>query len=333
MIRAIIRSACLVGLTGTLIAAPLHDHSATVAVQIIKGAKYQFRQPYELAEAGGNVWAFNESCRNTLVRASNGAFVRSLVTAKNICAQTSYAVSGNDVWTEGVGRGDRFNLVDLKGSTGSLVRKVQLPGTLTSDTPALMTATGSDIWISTVGDAAGTFEVSLSTGDLIRSLPEPGSIEPDCLLATTSRVWTDAASTVYEYSAATGHQLRSVELPSSGGAYPFNMILLGSDLWVPDGSTLYVINATSMHVVAELPGKSHDFDDVQGVATNGQLVWALSALVPKVVVFTAKTRSLRVVLQGIRYGLSAPSAITWYDGRVWVANQGHSGVGSLSAFT
>jgi hypothetical protein len=341
VLRVVTRLSVVACASGIALVVPLLGHPATSPqVQIIKGAKYRFEQPSVLVGAGGNVWAYNSgSCVNTIVRASNGAFVKTLATGKhNFCDQVSYGVSGSNIWAEG--GAIPIDLVELKGSTGAVVKTVPLAKSLSSYASGLLAVAGNDVWISSIGgtksnEPAGTWEVSLSSGHVLRSLPEPGSLLPECLVATTSKVWTDgAASSLYEYSASTGHQLASIALAPNNGAYPFNMVLVGADLWVPDGSRVYVLDASSLRIVATLSAKADEFDSVQGITTNGHLVWTLSTRGPSVSVFNVATRSLQGVLRGSRYGFANPDAITWYDGRVWVGNAGgSSGVGTLTAFT
>jgi hypothetical protein len=308
---SIARAASLVAAVALLLttatsAGAVRAHSGTI--QIIKGAKYQLANPIQLFGVAGRVWVINSGSGLTVVNASNGSLVKLFEgSPDDLGLYPVMAIGGSNVWAIGGKPGPKVDLVELSGSTGKILKTLRVSNTSGFAAAGSMQVVGNNLWFASANPQA-LGEVSLSTGVITRSLTTDVS-SPLCLQVTT------------EYNAATGALMSSKPLPvKSGGDAPFNMALVGANLWIPMGSQVIVWSTSTDKMVARFTAPAYGFRNSVAIAGDASHVWATNENGNSVTEISPISLHLQAVLKAKAYGYHSPYGDLVYDGKVWVAN-------------
>jgi hypothetical protein len=301
-------------------ASAAHSRQSGGQIQIIKGAQYQFSEPIQPYGVGGRIWLVNAGSGLTILNASDGSLFKLFEgSPDNLPLSPILAVSGPDVWAIGGNPGPKVDLVELSGSSGRILRILHVANTGLSAANS-MQVVGNRLWF-TSSDPQALEEINLSTGTITRSLKSDVK-NPLCLQVTNGHVWVVQGNlTLTEYSASTGALLLSKPLPpKKGDVAPFDMTVVGTNLWIPMGLQVIVWSTTADKVVARFTAPALGLKYSVAIAGNSSHVWVTNRDGNSVTEIDPVALHRQAVIKGAVYGFSAPYGDLVYDGRVWVAN-------------
>jgi hypothetical protein len=297
-------------------------------VRVLNALQYHFDVPEAIFPAGGRIWVRNLSGHYlTVLNATDGSLYTAVTGTRYELgsSQSAFAVEGRDVWTQGGPGNPLQHLLKVSGSSARVIRSVPVKES-SIGAAVSMVARGDDLWASpATASGNGVAEVSLVSGRTVRVITKHVRV-PDCIAIVGSHllVFNLEGQSLSEYSLATGTFVRSVGLPGSlvaaRGSSALNMVVIGSYLWLPDGSSVYEISLTSHKVLRTLSSAAYGFGQTQSVATDGTNLWFANRSRDSVTEVNAATGSVLAIFRGAPYDFVSPWSIAYYARAVWVTN-------------
>jgi hypothetical protein len=304
------------------------------AVHVLK-QPYEFSAPWTAYGVGGRVWVPGAGATywtgTTMLSPASGAKLRTITNGGTApCSSTADAVDGSRVWAL-LPCGPTRKLVELNGSTGAVVRTLQLHVELAVSTGcACLAASGHELWVvwrpNTIFGALTRVDLTngASTTWSSRLLERAGP-----LVLAGGSVWVGEDRYVARYRASTGAPLGRTFLPEGETGIAL-AAALGS-LFIPGRNALTVVSTATGAITRQLAAKFYGFHDGGGIATNGSDVWVTNAATSSITEVDASTGRLLGILKGPRFGFDLPRGLTYYRGKLWVANYGGGSVTSIAS--
>lgn len=268
--------------------------------------------PAWIGGADGVMWVTNPEFGDMVeVRARTGAVIS--IPKPPLEGQGSFAVAGNDLWTYGTA-----DLIAVNGASGAIVRSLpESPediGDLTS-----MGVSGNVLWASNLFEHE-FIEFNLTTGAVLHTIPfDPVSIVNLTVGAGHVWTWVQSTRTLSEYSEGSGVRLHSVHLvPTSQTWLPDELAVIGTTIWVPMGSRVYIVSAATGKLLRTLVGKPYGLDGASWVASSGSIAWIVNTPGKSVTAVNVKTYAELKIFKGAAYAFTGPAYETVYDRKLWV---------------
>ena len=227
-----------------------------------RAMNYRFNRPTAVTSDGGNLFVTNAAGSVLEMRASSGAFVRSIAGGRaDFVDPVAVAARGRVVLVLNAGRPGAASptagsITELNASTGAVIRTIS-GAQFAFDDPVAMTVAGPDAFVADEGSNSMT-QLEISSGRLVRVVAGQGLSAPDGIAVQSGNVWVadSASSSATEINAATGAVVATET--DSDGQYGF-------------GAPLMAIGANGYVYIASPFGSSPMVTKVS--ATSGQPSW------------------------------------------------------------
>jgi hypothetical protein len=304
-------------------------------VRMVYGSPYDFRNPSAITSAGGDVWVVGSQsltelsaghrllhawvedrltdndfesvvANRSFVWIADGSGVLLVISASTgkvlhaysgglygIDGAMNLAIDASHVWAVG---SFGNTITELSSVSGRFIRVIK-GARYQIVAPSGVASNGSDVWIL---NELSVTEISAATDRLVRVIQ--GSADHlnnvESIIADASHVWVTSwstTSTVSQFSAASGHLQRVLQIPCGcGTSIPVATSSDGTHIWVafkPETSTPEtgnVVTESSIATGSELgirSGPAYRFSEPSGIVTAGTDVWVANEATDTVTVY------------------------------------------------
>jgi streptogramin lyase len=246
---------------------------------------YNFDTPLGITSDGSSVWVTNSNNNSvTQINAKTGEFVweltNSLNPSYNFDTPLGITSDGSSVW---VTNSNNNSVTQINAETRAFVRNLSNPS-YNFNRPGAITSDGSSVWVANFYGESVT-QINIENGDFVNTFSYNFDL-PIHISSDGSSVWVANyyGAQVTQMNAKTGDFVKTF----SESPYNFYYRILGvssdgSNVWV--GSYNYYgyshinvgkvtqIDAKTGDFVENLSGSLYDFNEINGIISDGSSVW------------------------------------------------------------